>query len=131
MIRRLTLVVLCLSTTFLFAAATGAWLRSVPQQERARINPYAEDANAVAAGAILYKRSCSSCHGGDAQGIGRRPSLRTARVHEATDGELHWLLTNGNLARGMPSWSRLPDDQRWQLTRYLHTLPVDESKRVD
>jgi mono/diheme cytochrome c family protein len=128
MIRRLTMVVVCLSTTFLFAEATGAWLRSVPQQERTRINPYAEDANAVAAGTILFKRSCSSCHGGDARGIGRRPSLRTARVHEATDGELHWLLTNGNLARGMPSWSRLPDDQRWQLTRYLHTLPVDESK---
>lgn len=138
MARLFALIVLLSSSTLLFAAANGAaaggaaangaWLKSVPTRERARTNPYAENANAVAAGAILFKRSCSSCHGDDALGIGRRPSLRTTRVHDATDGELHWLLTNGSLAHGMPSWSRLPDDQRWQLTRYLHSLSIDLSK---
>ena len=40
----------------------------------------------------------------------------------AKPGELQWLLTNGNLGKGMPSWSRLPEQQRWQLVAYLKTL---------
>ena len=125
MVRRLTLLALLASATLLYAASNGAWLNKVPQSERERANPYAADGDAVVAGAILYKRNCASCHGDDADGIGRHPSLRTRRVHDATDGDLHWLLTNGSLAHGMPSWSRLPDSQRWQLTRYLHSLPSD------
>lgn len=128
MVRRIILLAVLAPGTLLYAAAGGAWLNHVPQSERARQNPYSANADAVAAGSLLYKRDCASCHGDDAQGIGRHPSLRTQRVHDATDGDLHWLLTNGNLAHGMPSWSRLPDDQRWQLTRYLHSLPVDASK---
>lgn len=62
-----------------------------------------------------------------ARGRGSRPSLHSDRVHKATDGELKGLLTNGNLARGMPSWSRLPEAQRWQIVRYLRTLSVDEA----
>jgi mono/diheme cytochrome c family protein len=110
-------------TTSLVAATDGSWLRNVPQQERARQNPYAQNNDAVVAGGILFKRNCASCHGVTAQGLGSRPSLQSIRVHDATDGELHWLLTNGNLRRGMPSWSRLPDAQRWQIVRYLHSLP--------
>jgi len=129
MVRRMTLLAVLASSTLVYAAANGAWLEKVPQSEQARPNPYARNADAVAAGALLYKRDCASCHGNQAQGIGRHPSLRTERVHKATDGDLHWLLTNGNLAHGMPSWSRLPDDQRWQLVRYLHSLPVEGPSR--
>ncbi|MDP9039673.1 MAG: cytochrome c [Acidobacteriota bacterium] len=106
-------------------AGDGTWLDGVGDRERGRANPYAESSEAVAAGAILYGRRCASCHGASAQGVGSRPSLRSTRVQTATDGELHWLLTNGDLRRGMPSWSHLPDAQRWQLVRYLHALPVD------
>jgi mono/diheme cytochrome c family protein len=108
------------------AAADGSWLRRVPSQDRERLNPLAEDKDAVAAGAILYQRSCASCHGADAHGVRARPSLRSVRVKDASDGELHWLLTNGNLRHGMPSWSRLPDAQRWQIVRYLHSLPIED-----
>ncbi len=51
-----------------------------------------------------------------------RPGLHSPRVQAARDGELFWLLTNGKLRRDMPSWSRLPDQQRWQIVRYLHSL---------
>ncbi len=108
----------------LLAASTpdGSWLRRVPASERSRENPFSNSDDAVAAGEVLYIRNCASCHGKNAAGIGSRPNLHSSRVQQATDGELHWLLTNGNLSRGMPSWSRLPDPQRWQLTRYLHSL---------
>ena len=115
---------LLFSASLSFAVSDGSWLRRVPQQERIRKNPYADNNDAVLAGGILFKRNCASCHGASAQGIGSRPGLQSVRVHQATDGELHWLLTNGNLGRGMPSWSRLPDAQRWQLVRYLHSISV-------
>jgi mono/diheme cytochrome c family protein len=103
----------------------GEWLRDVPTQDRTRPNPLAANTDAVAAGEHIFQLNCASCHSKDASGHGRRPSLRTERVHDATDGELHWLLTNGVLSRGMPSWSKLPDAQRWQLIRYLHSLPLN------
>jgi mono/diheme cytochrome c family protein len=125
-IRHILCAVLFISfASLLLAEANGSWLEKVPNRDRVRPNPYAENTDAVAAGAILFQRNCSSCHGETAQGIGSRPSLHSTRVQAATDGELHWLLTNGNLRRGMPSWSRLPDAQRWQIVRYLHSLPRD------
>lgn len=121
-------VAVLLSASLAFAAADGDWLMHVPERDRVRANPYAENGEAAAAGALIYRRSCASCHGAEASGRGKRPSLRTARIHGASDGELFWLLANGSMARGMPSWSRLPEEQRWQLTRYLHSLPLEETK---
>jgi mono/diheme cytochrome c family protein len=107
------------------ATIDGRWLQQVPAKERERVNPLGSDETAAAAGALIFEQRCASCHGSDAGGRGKRPSLRTERVHTATDGELQWLLRNGSLGRGMPSWSGLPETQRWQLVRYLHTLKVD------
>ncbi len=107
----------------LSANSEGGWLRHVPASARPRANPLRDDVEASAAGAKLFRHDCASCHGPDALGRGPHPSLRSNRVHNATDGELEWLLKNGNLAQGMPSWSRLPEIQRWQLIQYLRTLP--------
>ena len=100
----------------------GDWLKRVPQKERMRQNPLAQDDSAAAAGAQIFATRCASCHGTSAEGNGKHPSLRSTRVHDATDGELQWLLRNGSLGKGMPSWSGLPEDQRWQLIRYLRSL---------
>jgi mono/diheme cytochrome c family protein len=104
------------------------WLKSVGEKDRVRVNPLAGDDSAIAGGAQVFGQHCASCHGAAAEGIGRRPSLRTARVQDASDGELQWLLRNGWLARGMPAWSNLPEVQRWQLVRYLHSLPLAEGR---
>jgi mono/diheme cytochrome c family protein len=101
----------------------GTWQAKVPAKDRDRGNPLPDDSQVIDAGAKIFARNCASCHGKDACGSGRRPSLRTPRVQTATDGELQWLLRNGSIAQGMPSWSRLPEVQRWQLVRYLHSLP--------
>jgi len=119
----LLLLVLVGYALSLFAAVgDGAWLKSVPQKDRARPNPLASDRDAAAAGAKLFGQHCAQCHGEDANGSAKRPSLRSEHVKNATPGELQWLLTNGSLRNGMPSWSRLPEPQRWQIVSYLKTL---------
>jgi len=85
-------------------------------------NPFAEDANAVRAGKKLFGRYCAECHGDDGGGSQRAPSLRTRAMQEASPGQLFWVLTNGDLGGGMPAWSRLPEQQRWQLIRFLGTM---------
>ena len=106
-----------------FGVADGSWMRHVPAKDHDRKNPYEGQADAVAAGRIVFSDHCSKCHGENAEGTKKRPSLRSARVQqEATEGDLHWLLVNGNMARGMPSWSKLGDPQIWQVISYLKSL---------
>ncbi len=103
--------------------ASTLWIHKVPAREHERINPMAESADAKAAGQLLYDDHCAKCHGDDAAGKGKRPSLLTDRIqHDATAGDIHWLLVNGSLRKGMPAWSRLPDQQLWQIVSYVKSL---------
>ena len=119
-----TACLLLLSGTLLFAAESG-WLRKVPDADRQRSNPYAGQADAIAAGKLLFEDNCARCHGDDALGRHGRPSLRSQRIAQATDGELAWILRNGSTWKGMPSWSSMPEPQRWQIIAYLRTLPSE------
>jgi mono/diheme cytochrome c family protein len=103
-------------------AVDNSWIQKVPEADRARSNPFAGQAEAVAAGSRLFADHCAKCHGADALGRGKRPSLRSKEVQQAADGQIFWFLRNGNLARGMPSWSSLPEPSRWQIITYLKSL---------
>jgi mono/diheme cytochrome c family protein len=104
-------------------AADGAWLEKVPSRDHERMNPYHGQPDAVAAGRKLFLDHCAECHGDNAEGTKKRPSLRSDRVQQqATEGDIHWLLTNGNMKKGMPSWAKLPDPQRWQVIAYVKSL---------
>jgi len=105
------------------AQADGKWLHRVPDEDRARTNPFAHQSQPAAAGKQLFGQNCSKCHGADANGHNNRPSLRSERIRHATDGELAWMLKNGNPYKGMPPWSSLPEQQRWQIIAYLRSLP--------
>jgi mono/diheme cytochrome c family protein len=122
---RLSIVLLLVGFAFA-AAGDGEWLRRVPEKDRVRVNPFAGDPDAPSAGAKIFAEHCAQCHGEDARGKNNgkhvRPSLRSERVQQAPPGSLFWLLTNGSQRNGMPSWSRLPEAQRWQLIVYLKTL---------
>jgi mono/diheme cytochrome c family protein len=76
----------------------------------------------LAAGAKLFELHCAECHGANADGGKKGPSLRAQEVQQATPGTLFWLLTNGVVRKGMPVWSRLPEPQRWQLVSYIKSL---------
>ncbi|HEX3351741.1 MAG TPA: c-type cytochrome [Terriglobales bacterium] len=103
------------------AADTG-WMKHISAADRARTNPYANQAEAIAGGSRLFADHCAKCHGEDALGRGKRPSLRTKEVQLAKDGELFSLLKNGYLRKGMPSWSALPEPSRWQIIAYVKSL---------
>ncbi len=109
-----------------FATSNGAWLAKVPARERERVNPYHDSPEAVAAGERVFHDHCAQCHGQDARGTKKRPSLRSGRVQQqATEGDLHWLVTNGSMKYGMPSWAKLGDAQVWQVITYVRSLKVD------
>jgi mono/diheme cytochrome c family protein len=104
------------------AAGDGLWMSRVPEKARTKQNPFDSKPEAQAAGAKLFAQNCASCHGDDGSGRKNHPSLRTERIRAATPGELEWLLTNGSMKNGMPSWSRLPEQQRWQIVSFLKSL---------
>jgi mono/diheme cytochrome c family protein len=103
-------------------AADGGWLKAVPDADRKRVNPLAGRADAVTAGRRVFDDHCAKCHGNDALGRGKRPSLRSDRVQQATDGEIFWLLKNGNLPKGMPTWATIPEPMRWQVIAFVKSL---------
>jgi mono/diheme cytochrome c family protein len=127
-----TVISFLFSAALLLAAAgDGLWVTKVPDKDRGRQNPFAGNSSAQAAGARLFKQNCASCHGDDATGKDRHPSLLSDRVRSATPGELQWLLTNGSMRNGMPSWSRLPEQQRWQIISYLKSLQNSEERAAN
>jgi len=119
----LAIAALATRPVLLLAEADGKWLHSVPEKDRARTNPVANQPDAIAAGENLFEENCARCHGKDANGKHNRPSLRSERVRNATDGELAWILKNGNPYKNMPTWGSLPEQQRWQIIAYIRSLP--------
>jgi mono/diheme cytochrome c family protein len=109
------------SLQFHLGADTYAELRKAPEKAVNRANPLENDPEAVAAGKLLFEDHCAECHGDDAKGSRKAPSLRVSEVQNATPGTLFWLLTNGVVRKKMPAWSKLPEPQRWQLVRFLRS----------
>jgi mono/diheme cytochrome c family protein len=93
-----------------------------PLKTRSWHNPYQGQPDAILAGKKLFAQHCAECHGPQARGIGRAVNLHLSAVQNATPGELEWFLRNGNLWRGMPSCSGLPEQRRWQLVAYLKSF---------
>jgi mono/diheme cytochrome c family protein len=100
-----------------------------PQEAASRRNPLASKPEAAAGGEKLFKRNCVECHGATGSGLEKKHAadLQLPVVQKQSDGTLFWKITNGNADRGMPSFSRLPELQRWQLVLYLRTLKASES----
>jgi len=116
---------------FHLGADTYAELRKAPEKAVNRANPLEDDPEAVAAGKLLFEDHCAECHGADAKGGRKAPSLRVSEVRNATPGTLFWLLTNCAVRKKMPAWSKLPEPQRWQLVRFLkapETVPTPPNR---
>jgi mono/diheme cytochrome c family protein len=97
-------------------------IAQAPAKTRDWKNPYEGNSDALLAGKKLYLQHCADCHGQNARGMRNAISLRTPQVQNATAGEFVWFLRNGNLFHGMPAWSGLPEQRRWQIVTYLKSL---------
>lgn len=107
----------------------AAQLSKAPRSARSLKNPFAGQEEAASAGRKLYQQHCAECHGADAKGLERAADLHSAEIQDAAPGALFWALRNGRIRRGMPSWSRLPDQQIWQLVTYLQALRRPDSQK--
>ena len=101
-----------------------------PNAAASKPNPLAKRLEAAAGGNKLFQRNCAECHGSDGGGIIKKHAadLQLPVVQEQSDGALFWKITKGNPDRGMPSFSKLPEPQRWQLVLYLRMLRPAEKQ---
>ena len=100
----------------------AAQLSKAPPSAQSLENPFAGQAEAAAAGLKLYQQHCAQCHRPDGYGMDRAANLHSPTIQRPPPGVLFWAIRNGRLRKGMPSWSRLPDQQIWQLVTYLKTF---------
>ena len=91
-----------------------------PASAKAMKNPYAGQPPASATSA--YHVRCANCHGENGEGSGNIPALASGRAQSASDGELFWYITKGDVGNGMPSWETLSPQKRWQIVSFLRVL---------
>jgi mono/diheme cytochrome c family protein len=116
-----------------FAVATAqvrerdnSWMAS--PNASAKRNPLADRPELAAGGAKLFQDRCATCHGADARGTEDAPDLSQPDVQAQTDGALFWKISTGNSRSGMPSFSYLPEPQRWQLVLHLRRPPTPQPR---
>jgi glucose/arabinose dehydrogenase/mono/diheme cytochrome c family protein len=120
--RAISLSLSLLAIVFLlsFAHAQNPNFHNAPASAKELKNPY--DHLAPADAKDLYHARCSPCHGENGDGTGNIPSLAKGRTESATDGELFWYITKGDVNNGMPSWAGLPEDERWKIVTFVRAL---------
>lgn len=97
------------------------------------LNPFPPTAENVAAGRRDFSHYCVACHGLDGQNTGVPfadamsppvPRLTAPEVQGYTDGQLHWIVTNGLFPSGMPAARGiLNDEEIWRIVLWLRHLP--------
>src|SRR5262245_999285 len=91
------------------AAATGAVLAQQPA------------ADEIATAGRIFAQRCSSCHGNDAAGTDRAPSLAgSRRLRARSEQELHDIVQKGTPG-GMPAFA-LPESDLHALAVYLRSM---------
>jgi mono/diheme cytochrome c family protein len=110
-----------LAAAFLSGAIARDTDWTAPVNAAARPNPLAARPELSAGGKKVFNQRCAECHGADARGSDRAPDLTAADVQTQSDGALFWKMSTGNTRAGMPSFSFLPEPQRWQLVLFLRS----------
>ncbi len=95
-------------------------------------NPLTRTADVLERGEVLYLQFCVMCHGEEGAGDGpvvgenRLPPLPTLNLlserakNDLSDGYIWGMIANG---RGvMPSYRRVPHEDRWQIVEYVREL---------
>ena len=97
----------------------------LPQNDK---NPLAGNPDAITSGQKLYLQTCLGCHGADARGSERAPSLAGTLKRGSSEGEIFQNIRGGIAGSAMPAFSQLSADQGWQLVSYLRSLSPTSAK---
>ena len=100
-----------------------------------KINPLRKEPRNLKKGKVLYRlkarKACKYCHGMEGKGNGSMADLMdnaprnlTCKkyMNKITDGELFWVIKEGIVEGGMPSYKHLSDKKIWQLIQYIRTF---------
>src|SRR5579862_9245014 len=101
------------------AQAQDTSFHNAPASAKQAKNPYSGDNRAAEIGGQIYAVNCAKCHGPQGQGTGNIPALKEGPAQAASEGELFWFVTQGDVANGMPAWDSLSDERRWQIVSYM------------
>jgi len=95
-------------------------------------NPFAGDEKAVAAGKVLYEKTCKKCHGPGGKGDGPDADpdamadmdlTNPKRAARNPDGIVFYKIWNGRAKPKMPAQkNELTKDQVWQIVSYAQTF---------
>jgi len=126
-----SLVILVVAISLLLgslARAQDASFHNAPASSKEMKNPY-EGQDAPRAKA-LFRLRCARCHGENGEGSGNIPPLNAERIKAAASGEIFWFITQGDVPNGMPSWAKLPKQERWQIVSYVQDLGKPRSAKT-
>lgn len=85
-------------------------------------NPLGRSAEIVAAGRVLYNRSCTMCHGLDGEAGDRAPALGAQRRYlRNRDGDIFDSIKSGIPGTAMPAIP-LPTDDTWKIVAYIRSM---------
>jgi len=108
----------------------GATPEEAERAGRELANPMrADDAAALARGAIVFARFCTPCHGADGEGHGLAvqrgmlppPSLKADRAVKMRDGQVFHVVTKGQ--GNMASYAvQVAEEDRWKAILHVRTL---------
>ena len=102
----------------------------IPSKYAKMENPYADDADLIKTGKMMYSKHCKSCHGN--AGLGDGPKAKqletfpgdfsSEEFQGGTDGELYYKSFVGR--DEMPNYEKkiVDDEDRWAIINYLRTL---------
>jgi glucose/arabinose dehydrogenase/mono/diheme cytochrome c family protein len=113
----------CAGTLFLtsiVSQAQNANFHGAPASTKQEKNPFAGEQ--TGSEKTIYHLRCASCHGENGEGTGNIPALASGKAQSASDGELFWYITKGDLNNGMPAWAQLLQKERWQIVSYIRVL---------
>ena len=106
----------------------------IPRSARNQKNPWTVTPDFLQEARDNFTDHCAGCHGKDGDGrsgIGpnlypKAPDLRRPETQNLTDGEIHYIITNGVRLTGMPAFgnphSIQDDNSAWKLVLFVRSI---------
>jgi mono/diheme cytochrome c family protein len=104
----------------------------IPSEALKVANPVKPTVASIAIGKKKYGYDCAMCHGTDGDGKGdlaidmklKMPDYRDpATLKSVTDGEMFYVIKNGNGGEMPSEVDRLKDEDIWNLVNYIRSIP--------